>query len=154
MNRVRKTALEYNMHKTLETVADADNEALIRRFERGDVPPESFHHADHVRLAFAYLLTYPHVQALERFSEALKTFASKQGKAERYHETITWAYFFLIRQRMAQMPDSSDWNSFAERNPDLLEWQDGILKRYYAAETLRFDLARKVFVLPDSAVSI
>ena len=35
------------------------NEELIYRFEAEAVPEGSFHHADHVRLAFAYLCQYP-----------------------------------------------------------------------------------------------
>jgi len=40
------------------------NEKLIDRFEADAVPEDSFRHADHVRLAFAYLLQYPTLQAL------------------------------------------------------------------------------------------
>jgi hypothetical protein len=62
---------------------------LIAQFECGATPPESFHHADHVRLAFEYLSRYSMLEALERFSGALKRFAAAQGKAQLYHETIT-----------------------------------------------------------------
>ncbi len=40
------------------------NEELIDRFEADSHPEDSFHHADHVRLAFAYLSQYPTLQAL------------------------------------------------------------------------------------------
>src|SRR5690242_18744033 len=74
---------------------------LIQRFESGAMP-DGFHHADHVRLAFAYLECFPVFQALDRFSEGLKRFATSVGKPDRYHETITVAFFFLIRERMAR----------------------------------------------------
>ncbi|MGB7599858.1 MAG: hypothetical protein WBM24_06115 [Candidatus Sulfotelmatobacter sp.] len=45
--------------------------------------------------------------------------------------------------------DVTDWEEFARHNPDLLIWKDGILSRYYREATLRSDLARNVFVLPD-----
>ena len=48
---------------------------LIERFERGLGSGEEFHHADHVRLAFAYLCQYPVLEALEKFSAALRRFA-------------------------------------------------------------------------------
>jgi hypothetical protein len=47
-----------------------------------------------VRLAFEYLCRYSAVEALGKFSAALQRFAAAQGKAQRYHETITWAYCF------------------------------------------------------------
>lgn len=121
---------------------------LIRRFEAGTVSEDSFHHADHVRLAFAYLCEYPVLQALERFTGALKRFAVARGKPDRYHETITHAYFFLIRERMARS-NSRDWEEFARDNSDLLRWKDGILSRFYQKGTLESDLARNVFVFPD-----
>src|SRR5882762_1082295 len=112
------------------------NEELIHSFETGVTAEESFHHADHVRLAFAYLSTYPALLALERFASALKRFASAHGKTQLYNETITHAYFFLIRERMART-ESVEWEEFARQNADLLTWKDGILRRYYQEETLK-----------------
>jgi hypothetical protein len=124
------------------------NEEFIRRFESDSLPDESFHHADHVRLAFAYLSQYPVLQALERFATALKRFAAARGKTQLYNETITCAYIFLIRERMARCA-VNDWEKFSLQNPDLFVWKDGILSRYYHEDTLKSDLARTVFVLPD-----
>ena len=124
------------------------NEEFILLFEADAIPADSFHHADHVRLAFAYLCRYPVLQALEKFSVALRSFATARGKPDRYHETITHAYFFLIRERMARS-EGAEWEEFAWKNADLLQWKDGILGRYYLEETLKSDLARKVFVFPD-----
>ena len=127
------------------------NEELIRQFEQDLIPEESFHHADHVRLAFAYLSCRPVLEALEKFAGALKRFAAARGKAELYNETITHAYFFLIRERMARFA-GAEWDEFARGNADLLVWKGGILGRYYQESTLRSELARVVFVFPDKGV--
>jgi hypothetical protein len=127
------------------------NEELIRCFENDTVPESSFHHADHVRLAFAYLSEYPVLIALEKFASALKRFAVARGKTQLYNETITCAYFFLIRERM-MCCDGLGWGEFARRNPDLLIWKEGILTRYYRESTLTSDRARNVFVLPDKSI--
>ncbi len=124
------------------------NAELINRFESDAVPSDSFHHADHVRLAFAYLSENPPLQALEKFTAALKQFATARGKPQLYHETITHAYFFLIRERIARTKPES-WEDFATRNPDLLQWKGGVLSRYYDEATLGSDLAREVFLFPD-----
>jgi hypothetical protein len=129
------------------------NEELIRCFESDALPSDSFHHADHVRLAFAYLCEYSALQALEKFAGALKRFAAARGKPQLYNETITFAYFFLIRGRMAPCPGSG-WEEFARRNSDLLIWKDGILSRYYCVATLQSDMAREVFVLPDRCLEL
>ena len=125
-----------------------NNEELILRFETDALPENSFHHSDHVRLAFAYLSEFPPLQALEKFATALQRFAAARGKSQLYHETITHAYFFLIRERMARS-GAVDWDEFAHRNPDLFAWKDGILSRYYQESTLQSDLARTIFLFPD-----
>ena len=131
----------------MTTVSDQE---LISRFESGNVPESAFHHADHVRLAFAYLREYSPLDALQRFSSALKQFATSHGKAQLYNETITWAYIFLIAERIARSgAEQLEWNHFAEKNPDLLVWKGGILARYYEDATLKSDLARRTFIFPD-----
>ena len=124
---------------------------LIDNFEQGTL--EQFHHSDHVRMAFEYLCRYPALEALARFSEALRRFAAVQGKPHLYHETITWAYVFIIRQRMAQSANPQEWDEFAQNNPDLFVWKKGILSRYYSEDVLKSDLARKVFIFPDKQES-
>jgi hypothetical protein len=124
-----------------------ENRNLIDQFE-SDTMTGEFHHADHVRLAHAYLSEYPVLQALEKFAGALKRYAEARGKSQLYNETITHAYFFLIRERIAR-GSAANWEEFASKNPDLLVWRDGILERYYKADTLHSDLARSVFVFPD-----
>ncbi|HYM78244.1 MAG TPA: hypothetical protein VE377_19880 [Candidatus Dormibacteraeota bacterium] len=123
---------------------------FIEHFEADTLEGE-FHHADHVRLAFAYLSDNPPLRALEKFSAALKQYAEARGKSGLYHETITHAYFFLIRERMARS-GGSNWDEFAGQNPDLLVWKGGILGHYYHDATLQSDLARTVFLFPDKCL--
>jgi|ERR1035438_334772 hypothetical protein len=127
-------------------------DTLIEQFEAGTTAAESFHHADHVRLAFEYLCRSSVLEALPRFSDALQRFASAQGKAQRYHETVTWAYIFLIRERMVRAGGAQTWDEFSRRNPDLLVWKGGVLASLYRPETLESELARQTFVLPDRAL--
>ena len=122
---------------------------LIRRFEDGTLPASDFHHRDHVRLAWLYLDEEPPLSALVRFAEGLKRFASRTGAEGLYHETITWAYLFLIHERKARVEAGETWDEFAARNPDLLTWKPSVLDGYYRPETLASDLARRVFVMPD-----
>lgn len=126
------------------------DQEIIDRFESGDLPESGFHHADHVRLAFAYLREFPTLEAMQRFSAALKHFAALHGKTQLYNQTITWAYILLIAERIARSGEEEpDWNHFAEQNPDLLVWKGGILTRYYEDATLKSELARGVFIFPD-----
>ena len=125
------------------------DEEFMARFENGGLAGESFHHADHVKMAFLYLSRYPALEALERFSGSLVRFAEAKGKPGLYHETITWAFLLLIRERMARAGDPQSWAQFAANNTDLLNWKENILQKYYRAETLSSDLARRTFLFPD-----
>jgi hypothetical protein len=121
----------------------------LEQFEEGTLPAEQFHHREHVRAAFLFLAKYPVLEALQAFSRALRRFAEVHGKPQLYHQTITWAYIFLIQERISRAGQPENWSEFARNNPDLLIWKDGVLTRYYRPETLASDLARGVFVLPD-----
>ena len=148
-----KGATETTSETTGEDLGEELGEKLIDRFERDLMPEGSFHHSDHVRLAFEYLRRYSVLDALRKFSSALKRFAEARGKTQLYNETITCAYFFAIHERMARC-ESIEWHEFAARNPDLFLWKDGILSRYYRESTLKSDLARTVFVLPDKCFGV
>jgi hypothetical protein len=126
-----------------------DDDEFIASFEDGSLSNESFHHADHVRMAFLYVSRYPALEALQRFSSSLMRFAAAHGKPQLYHETITWAFLLLIRERLARAGGPQTWDEFAAGNADLLNWKDNVLKKYYREETLASDLARSTFLFPD-----
>ena len=129
------------------------DDEFVASFEDCSLANADFHHADHVRMAFLYLSRYPALEALERFAGSLARFATASGKANLYHETITWALVLLIRERMARAGCSQTWAQFAACNTDLLNWKESILRRYYRDETLASELARSTFVFPDLARS-
>jgi hypothetical protein len=104
-----------------------------------------------VRVAFLYLQRYSALDALEQFANSLKRFAARQGKADRYHETITWAYLLLIRERMARAEGDETWTEFLANNADVFDRERDILKKYYREETLASGLAKSTFVMPDRA---
>lgn len=123
---------------------------FVDAFERCEIPGDSFHHRDHVRLAWTYLRDLPLLDALTRFTTALKRFAAHNGSPGLYHETITWAYLLLIHERMERAP-ADDFEAFHAANPDLFAWKPSILDRYYDRETLDSELARRMFLLPNAA---
>lgn len=122
------------------------DDEFIAAFQRGEL--EAFHHRDHVRMAFLYLSRHSTLEAIQLLSRDLASFAAAKGKPDRYHETITWALLLLIRERMARNA-FADWDDFAARNVDLLDWKQNLLNKYYRPETLASDLARRVFLFPD-----
>jgi hypothetical protein len=131
-----------------EQTAVMSDEELLARFEDGSLPNGAFHHEQHVRVAWMFIRHYGMPDALGRFSQAIKRFAEAKGAVGLYHETITWAYLLLVAERIARGPGGS-WERFAADNQDLLTWKPSVLDRYYESETLKSDLARRTFVMPD-----
>lgn len=121
----------------------------MEAFERCTLPIESFHHAEHVKMAFLYVQKFAPLEALRRFSTDLTRFATANGKPNLYNETITWAFLLLVRERLARGKSGQTWAEFAACNGDLLRWQENILKKYYRPETLTSELAKSVFLFPD-----
>src|SRR5271154_2327715 len=95
------------------------DEELIAKFEDCTLPLSDFRHEEHVRIAFLYLQKYPMLEVLARFPASLKRYAAAHGKDGLYHETISWAYIFVIRERMASGVPGQSWPDFRQSNPDL-----------------------------------
>ena len=123
---------------------------LIEAFESCTLDPGLFDHRQHVRAAWICLREAPLVPALMRFVESLRRFATNAGSPGLYHETITFAFLFLIHERMQKSAPPITFDEFAEANPDLFGWKPSILGRYYRTETLESDLARRTFLMPDA----
>ena len=121
---------------------------LIEAYETCTLDPDLFHHRQHVRVAWICLREAPLVAALTRFVESLRRFATSAGSPGLYHETITFAFVFLIHQRM-QTHSKETFEEFAAANADLFSWKPSVLDRYYTPETLGSELARRTFVMPD-----
>jgi hypothetical protein len=127
-----------------------DDLEWMQAFESCTLPAASFHHADHVKMAFLYLKKFSALEALGRFSAAITRFAVANGKPDLYNETVTWAFLLLIRERIGRAGSTLTWAEFSPANLDLLRWDDNILKKYYRPETLTSELAKRIFLFPDN----
>jgi len=128
---------------------DPESHRLVRDLEACEIPAGAFHHEQHVRVAWALLEEGGLLGALQRFPPALRRFAEHHGAYTLYHETITWAFLFVIHQRRQQLPADHGWDEFAQHNPELLQDHKGMLARYYSKELLASELSRSVFLMPD-----
>ena len=75
--------------------------------------------------------------------------AGRSVRTERVH-------LFACKPRISRSVGTSRHrlSSVTHSNPDLLQWKDSILKKYYREETLQSDLAKRIFLFPDKANSI
>lgn len=122
----------------------ATGEELLA-LETAALDPSAFPHGEHVRLAYGMLERYPFGEAVSRFSRGVKLLAAKAGRPEVYHETITVAFLAVIGERRARA-QSQNWVQFKARNSDLFDKR--CLGKWYGAEQLASELARRTFCLP------
>ena len=120
----------------------------LRALEAGALDPAKFPHAEHIRLGYEMLTRHPFGHAVDRFSRGLKLLSAKAGRPEVYHETITVAFLALINERRAS-DGAQDWPEFKRANADLFDKR--CLQKWYTAEQLASDLARRTFCLPQGA---
>jgi hypothetical protein len=125
---------------------------LLRAFEDCSLPEAEFHHATHIRVAWLYLQHLELPAALDTFITGLRRYATALGKGDLYHATITYAYLFLIHERMHRLARPHDWTTFQQHNSDLFVYPSPLLAQLYHLDTLSSALARQIFVLPDRSL--
>ncbi len=127
-----------------------DDATLLAAFESARMAPGDLRHAEHVRLAFLYLSRQADFgDAAVRFRRDLRRFAAAHGAADRYHETLTWAYLALINER-AHGSSFASSTELLRRHPELLDQKAGLLSRYYDVGAIsRSARAKEIFVLPE-----
>ena len=110
------------------------NDTLIDEFESGRIDGADFPHERHVEVAWELARRYGRDDGLRRMIAGIKDIARRAGVPDKYHDTITRAWFELI----AGVDDP-------ERHPELLD--RALLARFYSPERLAAGRAR--WVEPD-----
>jgi N-formylglutamate deformylase len=122
-------------------MTDAD---FLAAFESVTLPPHSFDHRGHLRVACLYLADKPFLEACIAMRDGLRRFAASIGKAGLYHETVTIAFMSIVADRMAAEP-GVPWEELLRRHPDLCD--RGLLARYVEPGVLASEGARARLVL-------
>lgn len=121
---------------------------IVESFEKATLEPGEFGHEAHVLVAWHYLGEQSLLDAIGRFTAAIKRLTRKLGVSSKYHETITWFYLIKVAERLKAAPEA-DWPAFKAANPDLFARNPGLIEKYYSKALLESDTARRMFLLPD-----
>ncbi|MEM9763316.1 MAG: hypothetical protein AAF968_12530 [Pseudomonadota bacterium] len=119
---------------------------LVALFEDHNIDPATFHHAEHVYVAYGLLEKHDFIDAAALYAKGVRAIAAEAGAPEKFSLTITYAFMSVIAERMAGGVHQ-DVEAFAAANPDIMSKQ--FLSSWYAPERLHSTLAREVFLLPD-----
>ena len=137
---------------TADHYTEEEIEALIERFEAGELPKAEWTHAAHLVVAICYSLKHEREQAMNLVREFIirhnESVGTLNTDSSGYHETITGFWMWLAA-------------SFLERNKNLnraeacnvfirSEYGGSRYPLNYYSEELLFSVrARKEWVLPD-----
>lgn len=127
---------------------DVNRFPSLNDFESANVDAEKFDHRAHVYVAWRYLQQFSLLDAMSRYSAALKRLTKKLGAEEKYHETITWFFMILIAEKVAERP-AAGWQEFSAANRELCNEGGTVLRRFYSRGRLNSQLAKQVFLVPD-----
>ena len=93
---------------------------VVRAFEERRTLTGSLSHREHVMIAWHYARTRPAPQALVELVRGIQELAVALGKTGLYHETLTWAWFSVIRERLERIGVDASWEEFAAASQDIL----------------------------------
>jgi hypothetical protein len=111
-----------------------DDSDLIGAFEAGTLDGAHFRHERHVRVAWGLVRRYGRAEGLRRMVAGIRAMADRAGHPEKYHETVTRAWFELV----ADAEEIRDDSDLFDRT---------LLARYYTPERLK--AGRERWVEPD-----
>jgi hypothetical protein len=125
------------------TLTDAE---FIHAFEERTLPPESFRHRDHLRLAWLYLEGREPAEAERLMAEGIRRYAAHLGAASKYHHTITLFWMRAVAAERSRCREGR-FEAFLGACPGLLDKE--LIRRHYSAERLGSADARAGFIEPD-----
>lgn len=107
---------------------------LLAAFEADELGHDQFPHAHHVRVAWGLARKYGPTEGLERLSDGIRGIATRAGRPDAFHVTITRAWFQLI-------------SSVDDLDKHRALFDKGLLARYYSSE--RLAAGRRDWLPPD-----
>jgi hypothetical protein len=114
------------------------------------VPPGgAFRHRQHIQLAFITCRRHGGAKAAEMISHWIRHIAAYERAPQKYNSTVTRAWTEIVAHHLTADPSVTDFETFAERNPALLDKR--LLARHYRPATLASPAARQGWVRPDLA---
>jgi hypothetical protein len=123
-----------------------EDEEFLAAFEEGRIANQSFHHRDHLRLAWIQIRRLGLERASESITAAIRHFAAHHGQANRYHDTMTRFWLHAVAIGIDRHPDLTF--------DDLLAAESHLLDKnlpflHWSRQRMSSDDARGHWIEPD-----
>jgi hypothetical protein len=126
---------------------DLSDEELLRGFEDCRLAPGSFHHADHVRLAWICVRRFGRLAAEEHLLSGIRKMAESVGAPQKFLYTTTVAWVRLVAARHEPQDDNGSFEDWIAKWPELLN--KNFLSEHYSTGRLQSQEARSDWLEPD-----
>ena len=124
-----------------------DDREFITAFEGCTLPGSSFHHREHVRLAWLYLRAHAEDEAERLMAEGIRRYATSLGAAAKYHHTLSVFWMRACAGARRLTPGLASFEDFAGTHPELLD--KDLVDRYYSRGVLDTPAAKSGWIAPD-----
>lgn len=126
-----------------------DDEEFVRAFENCELKHGTFHHADHIRLAWIYATHHGARGAEERLLAGIRKMANHAGAPQKFLYATTVAWTKLVAATQNKNHSAKNFSEWAKLHPELLD--KNLLAKYYSPGRLETPEARSGWVEPDLA---
>jgi hypothetical protein len=128
-----------------------NDETLLLGFLNGTLSPDSWHHREHIKVAYLLLRRHPFEVAIGRMRQGLQALNTAQGVPDApnrgYNETITQAWMRLVDFTIAKFGAATDADQFINDHPEI--GHPHALRLFYSRERLWLPEAKAEYLHPD-----
>jgi hypothetical protein len=122
--------------------SELTDDEFLAAFTTCNLPPSSFRHGDHLRLAWLLLHRNPFDEARLQVRDGIRQYAAHHGRHDLFHETITAAWMMLLATH-----DEPSFPEFLAINEHRLN--PALLHKFWTPAVLNSEAARLHWVPPD-----
>ena len=122
---------------------------FVQAFEDCKLPHAAFRHADHIRLAWIYVIRHGGSEAEAKLLAGIHKMALHVNAPQKFLYTTTIAWTRLVAAAQESGPAANHFSEWIEWHPELLNRD--LLAKHYSAGRLETPEARSGWVEPDLA---
>jgi len=127
-------------------VVTPEDEQFLAAIEAGQIANQSFHHRDHLRLAWVQIRRLGLERASESVTSAIRHFAAHHGQPNRYHDTMTRFWLHAVAIGVSHHPDLT-FEGLLAAESHLLD--KNLPFSHWSRERMGSEEARRRWVEPD-----
>ena len=128
-------------------MTDMTDDDFVTAFLSGTLPPISFHHRDHLRLAWCLIRQSGIGAATSIITDGIRRFATQHGQVDKYHETLTRFWVRIVSHMIDAQPEVATFDQFLATFPQLLD--KALPYQHWSREIIQSQIARAHWVEPD-----